>query len=191
MFVTETSGGLPKLPQSAFSDVFLFNPTRDVQYARVLAKAEKALSLALKAMPDAAICWPTFDQQVVWAQATEAREPLVTGVFAFVDGKNLPVREPSSSDLQNAHHQGKCNFVFIRHLAPRHLVPIVPFGLDDNLHNTLESLAVTLATPLAAFVACPRLKIRQPVVGLTPYVEQTASMVSRLSLPFMDFSSRS
>ncbi|ETV65047.1 hypothetical protein H257_18173 [Aphanomyces astaci] len=99
-FITAVS-----IPPDTFDNLLaVFIPP--ATYARVLAKAEKALSLALKAMPDAAICWPTFDQQVVWAQATEAREPLVTGVFAFVDGKNLPVREPSSSDLQNAQYNG-------------------------------------------------------------------------------------
>ncbi|ETV66240.1 hypothetical protein H257_17222 [Aphanomyces astaci] len=82
-------------------------------FARVLVNAEKALSCALKTMPDASIRWPTFAQQTCWAQATEAREQLVTGVFAFVDGKNLPVREPSSSDLQNAHYNGWLHSVFV------------------------------------------------------------------------------
>ncbi|KAF0709519.1 hypothetical protein AaE_012859 [Aphanomyces astaci] len=39
-------------------------------------------------------------------------EPLVHGVLSFVDGKNLRVQEPSSTDLQNAMYNGWLHSVF-------------------------------------------------------------------------------
>ena len=63
-------------------------------FSRILSNSEEALSIALREIPDAGIRWPYFEQQEQWADATEAREPRVKGVFAFVDGKNLTVQQP-------------------------------------------------------------------------------------------------
>ena len=89
-------------------------------FSRILSNSEEALSIALREIPDAGIRWPSFEQQEQWADATEAREPRVKGVFAFVDGKNLPVQQPSSSDLQNAFYNGESVFdLLFFFIAPR------------------------------------------------------------------------
>ncbi|ETV99731.1 hypothetical protein H310_07789 [Aphanomyces invadans] len=77
-------------------------------FSRVLHKAEEALSVALKAMKDARIQWPSKKTQALWASKTQEREPLVTGVFALVDGKNFRVQIPTNADLKNAQYNGLC-----------------------------------------------------------------------------------
>ncbi|EGZ10212.1 hypothetical protein PHYSODRAFT_522767 [Phytophthora sojae] len=79
----------------------------------VLARAEIALELALNELPDAAVRYPTKQTQVAWAAAVKAREPLVEGVWGFVDGKNYRVQEPSGVDLQNAHYNGWLHSVLV------------------------------------------------------------------------------
>jgi len=74
--------------------------------SRVLSNAEVALGEALNVISDAAVKWPSIPLQQRWAQLTNEREPLVEGVFAFVDGKNFRVQQPSDADLQNAMYNG-------------------------------------------------------------------------------------
>jgi hypothetical protein len=74
--------------------------------SRVIKQAEDALLLALKSEPDAQIRWPSLDQQVSWAQRVQAKHPLVTGRWGFIDGKNLRVQKPSDAELQNAMYNG-------------------------------------------------------------------------------------
>jgi hypothetical protein len=74
--------------------------------SRVLTAAENALHLALQCIPAARVTFPSRQQQRHWAKLTNAKEPDVSGVFGFVDGKNLRVQEPTSIDLQNAHYNG-------------------------------------------------------------------------------------
>ncbi|ETN03941.1 hypothetical protein PPTG_15256 [Phytophthora nicotianae INRA-310] len=81
--------------------------------SNILATAEMALELALNALPDAAICYPTKNTQLEWSKAVQAHEPLVSGVWGFVDGKNYRVQEPSDVDLQNAHYNGWLHSVLI------------------------------------------------------------------------------
>ncbi|ETV63510.1 hypothetical protein H257_19566, partial [Aphanomyces astaci] len=52
-------------------------------------------------------------------------EPLIDGVFSFVDGKNLRMQEPSSTDLQNAMYNGWLLSVFV--------TGGLCFGLDGTL----------------------------------------------------------
>ncbi|EGZ24545.1 hypothetical protein PHYSODRAFT_479272, partial [Phytophthora sojae] len=40
------------------------------------------------------------------SRLTQAREPLVEGIWGFVDGKNYRVQEPTRADLQNANYNG-------------------------------------------------------------------------------------
>eukprot|EP00644_Phytophthora_capsici_P013767 jgi/Phyca11/117579/e_gw1.33.147.1 len=77
--------------------------------SRVLANAEAALCASLKVLPDASIRFPSKEQQVDWARLTQAREPLLQGIWGFVDGKNYRVQEPTNADLQNAHYNGTYN----------------------------------------------------------------------------------
>ncbi|GMF21919.1 unnamed protein product [Phytophthora lilii] len=75
--------------------------------SNILTNAEVALEQALLSLPDAAIRYPTKKTQLEWAATVQAREPLVAGVWGFVDGKNYRVQEPTDIDLQNAHYNGK------------------------------------------------------------------------------------
>ena len=74
--------------------------------SRIMGNAETALSLALKEIPEARIRWPSFEDQRLWAGLCEEKEPLVKGCFGVADGLNLPVQEPTDSDLQNAMYNG-------------------------------------------------------------------------------------
>lgn len=89
-------------------EVFAFVPST---LSRVLANAERALSKALLELPDAAVRWPSMATQKRWASLSNEHEPLVDGVFAFVDGKNFPVQQPSDADRQNAMYNGE-SFIY-------------------------------------------------------------------------------
>ncbi|KAF0753270.1 hypothetical protein AaE_005768 [Aphanomyces astaci] len=56
---------------------------------------------------------PSKALQRDWAVLTNAKEPLVEGVFAFVNGKNYRVQSPSNTDLQNARHNGWLHCVYV------------------------------------------------------------------------------
>lgn len=74
--------------------------------SRVLHRAEPALLAALKEIPDAAIKWPTKDQQREWAKLVAKKNPLVQGRWGFIDGKNYHVQKPTDIDCQNAMYNG-------------------------------------------------------------------------------------
>ncbi|KAF0723448.1 hypothetical protein AaE_009872 [Aphanomyces astaci] len=76
-------------------------------------------------MRDARISWPTKATQALWARKTQEREPLVSGVLAFVDGKNFGVQVPTNTDLQNAQYNGWLHSVFVS--------GVLCFGLDGTL----------------------------------------------------------
>ncbi|KAG9404514.1 hypothetical protein AC1031_004722 [Aphanomyces cochlioides] len=75
-------------------------------FSRIINKAEHALSRALDKLPQSAVKWPSKATQRYWASKSNAREPLVTGVFAFADVKNLRVQQPSHTELQTAQYNG-------------------------------------------------------------------------------------
>ena len=74
--------------------------------SRILEKAEAALNQVLKVIKDARIVWPTKEQQLYWGNLSSLKESVLRGIFAFADGKNLHVQEPSDADLQNAQFNG-------------------------------------------------------------------------------------
>ncbi|RHZ13018.1 hypothetical protein DYB26_013200 [Aphanomyces astaci] len=74
--------------------------------ARTLTKAERALAVALKSVPDSFIWYPSKQQQRRWAVMVNRVEPLVRGVWRFLDGKNYRVKAPTAPDLQNAYYNG-------------------------------------------------------------------------------------
>ncbi|KAE8880695.1 hypothetical protein PF005_g2095 [Phytophthora fragariae] len=74
---------------------------------RVMGHAERALDATLREIGAAAVRYPSKQQQLEWAAMVEEREPLLAGVWGFVDGKNYRVMSPSDSDLQNAQYNGK------------------------------------------------------------------------------------
>ncbi|KAG9417125.1 hypothetical protein AC1031_001516 [Aphanomyces cochlioides] len=94
-------------------------------FSRIINKAEHALSRALDKLPQSAVKWPSKATQRYWASKSNAREPLVTGVFAFADGKNLRAQQPSHTELQNAQYNGWLYCVFV--------TGVLCFGLDGTL----------------------------------------------------------
>ena len=81
-------------------------------FARTLNKAELALERALRRIPEAGVRWPSFETQRHWSGLTNIREPMVEGVFGFVDGKNFRVQSPTNIDLQNAQYNGTLDVIF-------------------------------------------------------------------------------
>ena len=75
-------------------------------YLRTLRKAETALLLTLKSIPEALIVWPSMDLQRFWAALVKRKEPLLKKKFGFIDGKNYRVQKPSDAELQNAQYNG-------------------------------------------------------------------------------------
>ncbi|RHY94555.1 hypothetical protein DYB26_005397 [Aphanomyces astaci] len=71
--------------QKTLQELFALTPST---CARTLRKGEEALARALAACPDAAIKWSSKATQARWAVMSNLRDPLVHGVFSFVDGKN-------------------------------------------------------------------------------------------------------
>jgi hypothetical protein len=75
-------------------------------FSRVMTAAALALQQTLREIPEARIQFPDKVTQQRWASITNAKEPLVQGVWGFVDGKNYRVQSPSAIDLQNAFYNG-------------------------------------------------------------------------------------
>lgn len=100
-----------------------------------LQRAEVALYNVLERSFLARICWPSLDKQREWANHMLAYFPLVPNRFGYVDGKNLPVQEPTDVDLQNAMYNGWLHCVLV--------TGVLCFGCDGTLiwakHNIVGS----------------------------------------------------
>lgn len=105
------------------------------QAGRWLQRGESALYKVLRNVPLARISWPSFDTQVTWGTHMQQFFPLVPNRFGYVDGKNLPVQEPSDVDLQNAMYNGWLHCVLV--------TGVLCFGCDGTLiwvkHNVVGS----------------------------------------------------
>jgi len=100
-----------------------------------LERAEVALYSVLQREPLARISWPCFETQRTWGAHMLAYFPLVPNRFGYVDGKNLPVQEPSEIDLQNAMYNGWLHCALV--------TGVLCFGCDGTLiwakHNIVGS----------------------------------------------------
>lgn len=74
--------------------------------ARLLNDAEIALKSTLDSMYEARIVWPSKDEQYEMALKVQKKENVVTGRFAFADGKNYPILPRQHPDTQNATYNG-------------------------------------------------------------------------------------
>jgi len=78
--------------------------------SRYLADGLCILEVVLARMPEARIAWPTHEEMQEWAALVERWQPALKGCFAFVDGLNLKINEPSDPLEQNAYYNGwKCD----------------------------------------------------------------------------------
>jgi len=100
-----------------------------------LERAELALFHVLQREHLARVCWPSFRTQKRWAEHMLDFFPLVSNRFGYVDGKNLPVQEPTDIDLQNAMYNGWLHCVLV--------TGVLCFGCDGTLiwakHNVVGS----------------------------------------------------
>jgi hypothetical protein len=100
-----------------------------------LERAECALFDILQRDPLARIRWPSFETQNLWSTHMAEYFPLVPRRFGYVDGKNLPVQEPTDVDLQNAMYNGWLHCVLV--------TGVLCFGCDGTLiwakHNVVGS----------------------------------------------------
>ena len=74
--------------------------------SRLYDKAEEALSLSLRNLPESKFEWPELEEQRRLATLVSMKEPLIVGKWGFVDGKNYTVLAPTERELQNAHYNG-------------------------------------------------------------------------------------
>jgi hypothetical protein len=72
----------------------------------LLKQGQLALNRTLKDEPDAAVKWPTLEEQAAFALLVERKNPYVKGRWGFIDGKNYRVQTPTSVDVQNAYYNG-------------------------------------------------------------------------------------
>ena len=54
---------------------------------RTLRKAEAVLELVLASVKDAAILWPSAEEQNIWSACVQIRNPIITKNFDIIDGK--------------------------------------------------------------------------------------------------------
>ncbi|KAE9322141.1 hypothetical protein PF001_g4567 [Phytophthora fragariae] len=132
MYVSRSEGSFintVSIPPSAFDELLqvfsrhyvLLRPRRiselfgipPATLSRVLHKAEIALDKALQEIPDAQVRYPSKHQQRQWARRVQEKEPLLDGVWGFVDGKNYRVQSPANADLRNAHYNGWLHTVLV------------------------------------------------------------------------------
>jgi len=66
----------------------------------------KLLQAILTKRKDCRVVWPTAEEQESLAALTNEKEPLLTGVWGFLDGLNLSIFNPSDVDTQNAYYNG-------------------------------------------------------------------------------------
>ncbi|KAH9116426.1 hypothetical protein LEN26_012894 [Aphanomyces euteiches] len=78
-----------------------------------LSKAEAASAASQHSLREARVRYPSKATQRLWALQVMAREPLVCGVWGFLDCKNYRVNAPSSIDLQNAMYNGWLHSTFL------------------------------------------------------------------------------
>lgn len=55
---------------------------------------------------DWSIIFPTTVEMCIYSDLVHQRQPLLDGVFGFVDGLNLKVEESGDPDIQNAFYNG-------------------------------------------------------------------------------------
>ncbi|RAW33304.1 hypothetical protein PC110_g10354, partial [Phytophthora cactorum] len=81
--------------------------------SKTLRRADDELGAALKDSAPTRISWPSPARQIELAKLVEAREPLLTHTFGFIDEKNVRAQQPSNADLQNAMYNGWLHTVFV------------------------------------------------------------------------------
>lgn len=118
----ENEHGRPRLlpPKSILGLVLqhLTSPSYHKELSQIYgipgATTSRMITLGLKALAalfterlgDWSIRFPSDDMKRAFAATVQRRQPLLEGVFGFVDGLNLRVEEPGDPDLQNAYYNG-------------------------------------------------------------------------------------
>ena len=95
--------------------------------SRGLRIAMKVLPRALLTFEGARVIWPTQEKMAEYAALIEQRHSDLKGTktFAFVDGLNVPIKEPSDACEQNAYYNGW--------LAGTYCSSVLVFGPDGRI----------------------------------------------------------
>ncbi|ETP42142.1 hypothetical protein F442_10926 [Phytophthora nicotianae P10297] len=126
-----------------------------------------ALDAALSELLDAQVRFPSKQQQRQWSRQVQAKEPLLEGMWGFVDGKNYRVQSPTDAYLQNAHYNGWLHSVLVTGTLCYGVDGTLCYGVDGTLvwgrHNlpgswndgeTSRQLQLRLADPLWTVEGC-------------------------------------
>ena len=85
--------------------------------ARLIISGRNALEKALDNLPEAAIKWPTIQEQIDMAQKVQRKESLIKGRWGFIDGKNYRVQSAQDQMKQNGMYNGWLHDVFVTGIA--------------------------------------------------------------------------
>ncbi|ETV84881.1 hypothetical protein H257_02797 [Aphanomyces astaci] len=151
--------------------------------ARTLTKAERALAVALKSVPDSFIWYPSKQQQRRWAVMVNRVEPLVRGVWSFLDGKNYHVKAPTAPDLQNAYYNGWLHCTFVTGTSL--------FGVDGTIvwgrHSFVGSWNdADTSSPLRAKLLDEKFTLRGHGVVSDSAFPVSGSMLGKIRTPLKD-----
>ena len=107
MHTTDTEGAL--------GQKFGYTPSTTNRY---LHEGRTVLLETLRAIPEAAVKWPSHRRMEYHAQRIHAAQPCLPGCFGFVDGLNIPIQDPSDPVEQNAYYNAWlagcfCSNVFV------------------------------------------------------------------------------
>lgn len=98
-----------------------------------------AINNALKKDPRAWVKWPAKHEFKDLAQLINKREPMLSHTLGFVDGVNLPVKEPSEVLKQNAFYSGWKAACFVSNVlvfTPRGTICFAALNRPGSWHDS-------------------------------------------------------
>jgi len=84
-----------------------------------------ALDRMLMQTADAKIKWPNVETMKEYAQMIALKQPILQNVFGFVDGLNLPIRQPGDCDEQETYYNSWLQGCFAS--------PVIVFAPDGTI----------------------------------------------------------
>ncbi|KAJ2991387.1 hypothetical protein HDV02_003828 [Globomyces sp. JEL0801] len=98
------------MKQKTLAQIFGFVPSPVCLYVNSVLNQ---LLLALENMQNILVTWTCVIQMKEYSLLVAKREPLLKNTFGFVDGLNLPIRESSDLETQNAYYNGWLSGCFV------------------------------------------------------------------------------
>ena len=85
--------------------------------SRLIIAGRKALEKSLDNLPEAAIRWPSLQEQITMALKVQRKESVIRGRWGFIDGKNYRVQDSGDAMKQNGMYNGWLHDVFVTGIA--------------------------------------------------------------------------